>query len=168
MVIGCCGAGKTTLARQIQNKTGLPLIHLDRYYWKPGWKESDTFEWEKTVHKLASEKNWIIDGNYGGTMGIRISQADTIIYLIYSTLVCLIRVIIKILMKYGNVRSEMPPGCPERFDWKFLHYVATFQRRKGKKLLKILTGLPTSKQTIILHNKREVQTFLAKLPSPPY
>ncbi|EBR8158754.1 adenylate kinase, partial [Salmonella enterica subsp. enterica serovar Newport] len=37
LIVGCPGAGKSTLAKELANITKLPLIHLDRYYWLPGW-----------------------------------------------------------------------------------------------------------------------------------
>lgn len=35
LVIGCAGAGKTTFATELARITGLPLIYLDRHYWRP-------------------------------------------------------------------------------------------------------------------------------------
>ena len=35
MIIGCPGAGKSTFARALAEKTGLPLIHLDLIWHKP-------------------------------------------------------------------------------------------------------------------------------------
>ena len=33
IVIGCPGGGKSTFARALAEKTGLPLHHLDMMYW---------------------------------------------------------------------------------------------------------------------------------------
>lgn len=76
MIIGCCGAGKSTLARKLHAVAGLELIHLDRQYWKSGWIETEPEEWGEKVAGLVAKPNWIIDGNYGGTMDIRIKRAD--------------------------------------------------------------------------------------------
>ena len=35
IVTGMAGAGKSTFARQLAAKTGLPAIHLDVHFWKP-------------------------------------------------------------------------------------------------------------------------------------
>jgi hypothetical protein len=70
MVIGCCGSGKSTLSLKIQRITGLPLFHLDQYYWQPNWSEPSKEKWEKIVADLANKEEWIIDGNYGGTMDL--------------------------------------------------------------------------------------------------
>ena len=37
-VIGLAGAGKTTLARQLSLRFGLPHIELDQFYWEDNWK----------------------------------------------------------------------------------------------------------------------------------
>jgi adenylate kinase family enzyme len=70
MIIGCCGAGKSTLTRKLHDKTKLPLVHLDELYWQSGWVEPATREWEQAVIKTSNNEAWIMDGNYGGTMDI--------------------------------------------------------------------------------------------------
>ena len=35
IVIGCCGAGKSTFARKLRDLTGLPLHYLDMIWHKP-------------------------------------------------------------------------------------------------------------------------------------
>ena len=40
IVIGCCGAGKSTLALEVAKRLALPLHHLDRLFWRPNWEES--------------------------------------------------------------------------------------------------------------------------------
>jgi len=109
MVIGCCGAGKSTFSRKLAEITKLEKV-----------------EWKTIVTKLSNRPNWIIDGNYGGTMDIRMEKADTIIYLDYPTIKCLWRITKRILKYKGQVRPDMPEGCKERFDLDFYHYVATY------------------------------------------
>ncbi len=107
MIIGCCGAGKSTFSKRLSQLTGLEVIHLDQYYWKPNWEESDKEEWTDLVKKLAGKPQWIMDGNYGGTMDIRMARADTIIYLDYSTAKCLWRITKRILKGWDTAFKEM-------------------------------------------------------------
>ena len=160
MVIGCCGAGKSTLAKKLHKRTGLELIHLDQYYWKSGWIESSPEEWTKKVAALATKPKWIIDGNYTRTMNLRLEKADMVVYLDYPTWKCLTRVIKRILRYRGTVRPDMPEGCPERFDWEFLHYVASFNIRKRQSLLKRLNTLRPEQKVMILKNDEQVKAFL--------
>ena len=84
LVIGCCGAGKSTFSRKLNNIINLELIHLDQYYHKPNWEEPDKEKWEKIVSHLVQKPSWIMDGNYKGTFDVRFKEANTIIYLDYS------------------------------------------------------------------------------------
>lgn len=68
MVIVNCGAGKSTFAKKISQVNGLEIIHLGQYYYKPNWEEMNSNEWEELIKKVPSKPNWIMDGNYGGTM----------------------------------------------------------------------------------------------------
>ncbi len=91
-IIGSCGAGKTTLAKSLGERLDLPVIHLDAHYWQPGWQATDADEWQKIQQKLVKGDRWIIDGNYGSTMDIRLTAADTIVWLDFSRYLCLWRV----------------------------------------------------------------------------
>lgn len=163
MVLGCCGAGKSTFASALSSITGLELIHLDQYYWKPNWEETTSAEWEKIVQTLASKPQWIIDGNYGRTIDMRIKQADTIIYLDYPTWLCLWRVIKRIIKYRGKVRPDMPEGCKERFDWEFIHYVLTFNIRNRKKLFKKLNSVQKEKRILVFKQDIKAYEFLEEL-----
>ena len=163
MVIGCCGAGKSTFSRTLNSITELELIHLDQYYWKPNWEETKSVEWDKIVKGLANKPNWIIDGNYGGTMDIRIKRADTIIYLDYPTWKCLWRVTTRTVKNLGKRRFDMPSDCKERFDLNFFHYVATFNLTRRENLLAKLGSITREKKVLIFKNDNQAYHFLENL-----
>ena len=163
MVIGCCGAGKSTFAQQLHTILDLPLIHLDQYYWKPNWVESDPAEWHRQVKQLASQTTWIMDGNYSGTMDIRIEAAGMICFLNYGKWRCLYRVIKRMLQHYGETRPDMPAGCKERFDLNFLHYVYNFQKTRVPTILKKLDQVRSTKSIHIFENDQEATNFLKEL-----
>ena len=93
LVIGSSGAGKSTFSRRLAEITGLPLIHLDRLFWKPGWVETDRAEWSEVVAQALEGERWIIDGNYSGTMKMRLAVCDTVIFLDLSRFLCTYRVL---------------------------------------------------------------------------
>ena len=163
MVLGCCGAGKSTLSKKLAARLQLPIIHLDQYYWKPNWVESEKAEWEKVVQELATRETWIIDGNYGGTIDIRLQRADTLIYLDYSTAICFWRVLKRIYTYWHQVRPDMTEGCAERLDREFLHYVLTYNIRKRASMLAKLKAVEKEKKVLILQNDKAVSSFLEKL-----
>lgn len=160
MIIGCCGAGKSTFAKKLEKITNLPLIHLDHEYWNPGWVETEKSIWESRVSALSQRPKWIMDGNYGGTMDIRIPAADTIVLLKCSTLKCLYRVIKRTWKYHGRVRPDMVDGCKERFDFSFLHYVAVFNLTRMPALEKKLKSLHADKTLHICNNDAEVNALL--------
>ena len=131
LVLGCCGAGKSTFSKKLESILKLGLIHLDRYYHKPNWEEPERVERERVAHTLAQKPSWIMDGNYSETMDVRIKRADTIIYLDYPILKCFWRVIIRIFKYHGVVRPDMANGCKEQFDLEFLHFVLTFNNKRN-------------------------------------
>ena len=163
LVIGCCGAGKSTLSRKLARITGLPLIHLDQEYWQPNWVESDPADWEAKVETLIQDDSWIIDGNYGGTMPKRLTRADTVVFLDRSRWVCLYRVLKRTSLHYGQARSELPEGCRERFDWEFLKYVYRFQLDRRPGILRNLEDLSPEKQVFHMKSDKEVTQFLHSL-----
>ena len=128
LVIGSPGAGKSTLAQELARRTGLPLVHLDQEYWQPGWVEMDELQWRSKVERLVAGPSWIIDGNYGGSLGVRLARADTVIDLEFPAWRCVGRILRRVVRSHGRVRSDMAPGCPEQLDWEFLVYTARFPR----------------------------------------
>lgn len=128
-VIGSPGAGKSTLARALARATGLPLIHLDREHWRPGWVEPDAAEWRVRAAALAEASRWVIDGQYSSTLPARLGRATLVVYLDLPTAVCLWGVVARVIRYRRRVRPDMGAGCPERLDAGFLWYVLTFRRR---------------------------------------
>ncbi len=83
VLIGSGGAGKSTLARQLGEVLKINVYHLDALFWKPNWVGVPKDDQRNIQNKLVEKEEWIIDGNYGGTMEIRLNAADTIIFLIF-------------------------------------------------------------------------------------
>ena len=163
LVIGGCGAGKSTFSKKLQSILKLELIHLDQYYHKPNWEEPKSGEWDKIVHTLVQKPSWIMDGNYSRTMDVRIKSADTIIYLDYPTLKCFWRVIIRILKYHGVARSDMANGCKEQFDLEFLHFVATFNYKNRIGIINKLNLIKNKKKVYILKTDKQADKFLAQI-----
>jgi len=165
LIIGVGGSGKSTLANLLGDKLQLPVIHLDQYYWKPGWIATNKAEWSKIVNRLIQKDKWIIDGNYGGTMKERIEQADTIIFLYRPTLVCLFRVLSRTFRYFGETRPDMTENCPEKISWDFYHYILVYNFTRAPKILKVLNQLKDEKQVIILKKDKAVKNFLLSIKS---
>jgi adenylate kinase family enzyme len=141
LVIGSPGAGKSTLSREIAARTGLPLHHLDRMFWLPGWVERDRDEGRAILSEVLAQDRWIIDGNYGSTLPMRLQRADTVVWLDYPTALCLGRVFKRWWQYRGRARPDMTEGCPESLNLQFLHYVLVFRRSWRARNAAALAGL---------------------------
>jgi adenylate kinase family enzyme len=104
-----------------------------------------------------------MDGNFGGTIEIRVAACDTVIFLNLPRWLCLWRVLYR-RIKYRRLsRPDMTPGCPEQLDLEFLKWVWTYPTAKAPKILNMLEGLKTVKTIFILKSPQEVRAFLEKL-----
>lgn len=103
MVIGCPGSGKSTLSRTLHKITGIPLFHLDMMYWNSDRTTVDKSVFCERLLNTIQKDEWIIDGNYGSTMELRLQACDTVIFLDYSLDVCLNG----IKERRGKVRTDM-------------------------------------------------------------
>ncbi|MFL6332350.1 MAG: topology modulation protein [Pyrinomonadaceae bacterium] len=166
LVIGSGGAGKSTFARRLGEKLGLPVIHLDRTYWRAGWIEPPKDEWRQQVDELCAGGGWVMDGNYSGTLESRLAACDTVILLDLPRLLCLWRVSRRALRYKGVSRPDMAEGCREQLNRDFLAFllwVWNYPRRSRPKVLKRLEEVAGSKQIYRLRSSAEAEKFLAEV-----
>ena len=157
--VGICGAGKSTFATKLAKKINLPLYHLDKMYWKENWTESEMDDFRARVSKVASEGQWIIEGNYGSTYDLRFPRADTIFVLDYSQYLAMFRATKRIITNYKKTRSDMAPNCPERFDWDFYKFMWNFPKRNKPKLEEALIKYASDKKIIRFKNPNELERY---------
>jgi adenylate kinase family enzyme len=162
LIIGCCGAGKTELAKQIAETTKLPLIHLDKEYYKPNWGKPTKEEWEKKVLELVSSQQWIMDGNYYNSMDIRLSSANTVIFLDINRFTCIVRIIKRMILLSGRCRPDMAADCRERIDMDFIRYVWNFNKIMRPRIYELLKRY-SDIDLVVLKNSGEIRGFLAGL-----
>lgn len=162
-IIGSGGAGKSTLAIRLGSLLNIPVFHLDSLYWKPGWIETDHKDWAKLQESLCNKDSWIIDGNYGGTLDIRLKASDTVIFLDINRYACLFNVIKRTLKYHRKSRPDMGAGCPERLETKFLKWIHGYPVNKRPDILKKLIALEGNLEVYVLKDRREVNHFLNDL-----
>ncbi len=162
-IIGRGGAGKSTLARVLGERLGLPVIHLDTEHWLPGWVEPPDDMWKARVTELVQGERWIMDGNFGGTFEERFAAADTIILLDFPGWLCAWRVLRRVQQWHGRNRPDLPEGCPEQFDFKFLRWVYTYGGRRGEVLARVFRAQAAGRRVVVLHSPGEVRRYLAHL-----
>ncbi|OFD42377.1 DNA topology modulation protein [Bacillus mycoides] len=163
ILIGSGGSGKSTLAKQLGNKLKIQVYHLDALFWKPNWVGVPREEQRTVQHDLIKEEKWIIDGNYGGTMDIRINAADTIIFLDIHRTICVYRAFKRIVQYRNKTRPDMGAGCEERFDLQFFKWIWEYPKSKRPAILKRLDQFNKDKRIIILKTPNEVQRFIKEV-----
>ncbi|HEX8287529.1 MAG TPA: DNA topology modulation protein [Pyrinomonadaceae bacterium] len=165
LIIGSSGAGKSTFSRRLGEATGLPVVHLDMLYWNPGWVETPKDEWSEKVEKALSGDEWILDGNYSGTMDLRFPACDTVIFLDFPRTVCVYRILKRVLTYRKGTRPDMPTGCDEKFDWAFTKWVWNYPKRSKPKVEALLKRFANEKTIIRLKSKREIEHFFVNIRS---
>ncbi|MDQ6828891.1 MAG: DNA topology modulation protein [Gemmatimonadota bacterium] len=166
VVIGPGGSGKSTLAKRIGESLGLPVIHLDREYWRPGWVATPTAEWKERIAQLTARPAWVMDGNYGGTMEARLRAADTVVFLDLPRTTCLRRAVSRWLRYRGRSRPDMASDCPEKLTWEFIRWIWTYPRRRRPGVMAQLDAIAKEKRVVVLGSARAVAAFLADLSVP--
>jgi hypothetical protein len=90
IVVGPGAAGKSTLAARLGEITRLPVIELDKLFWRPGLAPTLREEWAVIQRRLAAQESWIMDGDLGpyDVINVRLHAADAIVFLDFSPLRC--------------------------------------------------------------------------------
>jgi len=160
-IVGSGGAGKSTFSRELAALTGLPVVHLDRHYWQPGWIETPVEKWREIQSKLIAGENWIADGNYYRTFDLRFGRADTVIVLAFSRYLCLFRAFSRTIRNYGKpIQSD---GCPERFELEFYRWIWNFPKTVLPELYSILDSYGNKLEVIKLETPKQAKYYLESL-----
>ena len=158
-IISISGSGRSTFAKKLHKKTGLDLYHLDTYFWNEGWETTPREEW-KGIHKeLISKDKWIIDGNYGADIHLRMKYADTIFFFDFDRIRVILSILKRRVMYHNSTRPDMSDGCPERLDLDFLRWVWNYPNDERDDLLKNMEEVD-GKKIIIFNNKDDVEIYL--------
>jgi adenylate kinase family enzyme len=160
LIIGSGGAGKSTVAERLGQLLNIEVLHLDKFYWRAGWIETPKAEWLKTVEELAGRDAWIMDGNYSGTLEMRLAACDTVIFLDMPTLLCLWRVMKRAMMYRNRSRPDMAEGCREKFNLEFISWVWSYRSRTRPKIVRMLESKAAEKRIVWLRSQSEVELFL--------
>jgi adenylate kinase family enzyme len=165
-VIGNAGSGKSTVARKIQTVCGLPLHHLDTYFWKSNWTHPNRDEYKIVHDALCDQPEWIIEGTNLSLWEHRKNRAEIIIILKIPRFLCIRRILKRTWMYYGKQGPGSAHGCNERFNWRFLKFLGWVWEFESKYLVKITELVESYQQTkkiYVLSSQHEIDTFLDEL-----
>ena len=135
LIVGCGGAGKSTLAVEMGKRFGLPIVHLDKLWWLPDWKNRSEQEFDVMLADELAKSDWIIEGNYFRTFKTRLKHADFCIFLDYDTELCVQSVYERVEKYKGTTRPDMAEGCPEQIDDEFKNWITSFKKNVRPSML---------------------------------
>ena len=158
IVVGCPGSGKSTFARKLQEKTGLPLYYLDMIWHKPDKTTLTKEEFDEKLRELIARDEWIIDGNYSRTLEPRLQACDTAFVFDLPLEVCLAGAQARV----GTKRIDMPWEETE-LSQEFLNYILSFSQQKLPRLLQLARQYSSQKQVVFFRSRRECDDFLKSL-----
>ena len=156
IVIGCPGSGKSTFARRLHERTGLPLIHLDSLYWRADKTHLTHEEFDSALAEAMRGDSWIIDGNYGRTMETRLRACDTVFFMDMDEEVCLSG----IRERVGKPHPDLP-WTEETLDPEFEGWVRAYRAEQRPKVLSLLEGCP-EKEIHIFRARQALEDWLNK------
>ncbi len=135
LIVGCGGAGKSTLAVEMGKRFNLPVIHLDKLYWLPNWQKRLEQEFDNLLIYELMKSNWIIEGNFSRTFETRLKYADLCIFLDYDTDICVQGVYERVRKYNGLSRPDMADGCTEHFDEEFINWIKAYKENSRPSML---------------------------------
>lgn len=166
VVDGMMGAGKSTFARALAARTGLPLVHLDVHYWQPGWVRPGDDAWRSRQRVLLAGETWIIEGNYNETLALRLERADTVVFLDTPWWLCASRAFLRGLR---TPVGEMPEGCEAsvtrrlRDEWGGVAWICRLHRSEVEEARSEISHHASHKSVHLLRSRREMRAFLDAL-----
>ena len=155
IVIGSPGAGKSTFARKLREKTGIPLYYLDMLWHKPDRTNVSQEEFDAGLDSILCQDEWIIDGNYLRTLERRLKACDTVFFLDYPLEVCLSGAASRI----GKKREDMP-WVEEEFDEEFRQWIIDFPRDQLPFVDKKLEQYRSKREIILFKSRQEAEYYL--------
>jgi len=148
VILGRGASGKSTLARSLGQITGLPVIELDKIFWRPGLAATPRGQWVAVQEKLVAEEKWIMDGDLGpyDAVEVRLRAADTIIFLDFSLVRCAWRAVRR---------------ARERAD--FWRWLVAYRGKSRPMLIQAIASHAASAQLLVLRDPNDIGRFLADI-----
>lgn len=157
LVIGSPGAGKSTFARKLRERTGLPLYYLDQIWHCSDGSHLSEKEFDDRLDELLKRERWIIDGNYSRTLVRRLAACDTVFLLDYPTDLCLLGAASRI----GRKREDLP-WIEQEFDAEFKQHIINFPQKRLPQIYQLLQSIREEKAVIIFKTREEADNYLKK------
>lgn len=158
IVIGCPGAGKSTFSRALADVTGIELYHLDLIWHKPDRTNIPRDEFDAKLNDIMVKESWIIDGNYGRTLEMRLKKCDTVFFLDFPLEVCLVGA----MSRVGKKRDDMP-WIEEEFSDEFKQWITEFPQKQLPMIYDLLDKYSRNKNVVVLKSRQQAESCLKRI-----
>ncbi len=169
MIVGQPGSGKTTLAREMGKRTGLPVIHIDTIHWQSGWVERSKDEKTRLCREVEARDRWIFEGGHSVTWDSRIARADLLIWIDRSWPLRFWRVLLRALICRGRSRPDLPENCPERLGNlpEFFRFMWATRKSSRSKMEKLVASGSSTCRVVCLRSNHQARLFLESVEKLP-
>ena len=166
-VVGPVGAGKSSLAGELGRRLGIRVLHLDTLFWKPGWVPTPPDEWEAVQRRELAAPPWIADAQYDDVLPDWFEEADTVVFLDVSPLVCLWRVGRRRFDRdSGATPAGTEPGPIHRSLLKFVRNQWGYRTKVRRELLAELGRERPGRRVVVVRSTGDAEEFLRSVDSP--
>lgn len=162
LIIGGNGSGKTTFAKELSRKLNIPVIHLDKLYWKDNWQHASPDEFDEKLMAELVKDTWIIDGNMKRTLPLRLKHCDTVFVFDFLRVMCMLGAIKRTFQNYGKSRNDMGGYCPEKISLSFYKSIWKGTKNTMANFYKAIKEEPAL-NIIIFKKRKDVRDFLSKI-----
>lgn len=166
-IIGHSGSGKSTLAAFLGEKYSVPVLHVDRIHFLPGWVERETEDELGLMRAFLddnTERGWVVDGNYRKLeYERRMEEADLIIYMNFNRWACFARAFKRSVRYRNRSRESIAPGCPEKFDRAFRRWILHDGRTREKLARYDAVAEKYREKTVVIRDQRGLDRFKDEL-----
>ncbi len=157
IVIGSPGAGKSTFARKLREKTGLPLFYLDMLFHNPDRTTVSREVFDARLHEIIKQDKWIVDGNYQRTLPARFEACTDVFLFDLPLEQCLEGAAARV----GQVREDLP-WVETEFDADFRQYIMDFPKDQLPVIYRLIDRYRGSRTITIFHSREEADAWIAQ------
>ena len=157
IVIGSPGSGKSTFARKLKEKTGLPLYYLDMIFHRPDRTTVTREEFDQRLQAILQTENWIIDGNYLRTLPIRFEACTDVFFLDFPLEQCLEGAASRV----GTTREDLP-WVEQEFDSEFRQYIIDFPKNQRPIIYELVERYRETRRITVFHSREEADKWFDK------
>ncbi len=157
-VVGCGGSGKTWLSQRLAATLSLPVTHLDAEYYDEAWQPMPQEAFAERQRELVAAPRWLLEGNYAGTLAIRLVAADTLVFLDLPAWTCLAGIAQRRWRYRGGQHTD---GVYDRITWDFVKYIWGYRASMRPRVRDLIAAHGGHLRVVTLTSRRQATAWLA-------